>query len=302
MENKQDWLKERKGYIGGSDISAIVGLNKYKTAVDVFLDKTSEVIEETTSEAAKWGNLLEDLLSKEYAKKMGVEVEKPIRPVFHPEYEFLGANIDAYVNRGEYIFECKTAGYRMADQWGEEGTDQIPESYLCQVAWYSAITKAPKVDIAVLIGGQDFRVYTYTKNKEFEDKLISIGVNFWINNVQKNIPPVATNLHDISSLYPRGNGKELKATEEIIDKLNRFKMMNEEKSALEKTLEVIKKNIQEYMQDYDILVDENGNVLSTWKNTSPRAGIDLKRFKQECQDIYLKYANYSKSSRVFLVK
>lgn len=56
------------------------------------------------------------------------------------------------------------------------------------------------------------------------------------------------------------------------------------------------------MQDYDILVDENGNVLSTWKNTSPRAGIDLKRFKDECKDLYLEYSNYSKSSRVFLVK
>lgn len=302
MENKQEWLKKRKNYIGGSDIAAIVGLNKYKTAVDVFLDKTSEVIEETANEAAKWGTLLEDLLIQEYAQYRTVEVEKPIHTIFHPEYEFLGANIDAYVNRGEYVLECKTAGYRMADQWGEEGTDQIPDNYLCQVAWYSAITRVPKVDIAVLIGGQDFRVYTYTKNKEFEDKLIAIGINFWINNVQKNIPPIATNTHDVFSLYPRGNGKELKATEEIIDKLNRFKMMNEEKSALEKTLEVLKKNIQEYMQDYDILVDENGNVLSTWKNTSPRAGIDLKRFKDECKDLYLQYANYSKSSRVFLVK
>lgn len=302
MENKQEWLKKRKNYIGGSDIAAIVGLNKYKTAVDVFLDKTSDTIEETTNEAAKWGTLLEDLLVKEYASRMGVEVEKPIYTIFHPEYEFLGANIDAYVNRGEYVLECKTAGYRMADQWGEEGTDQIPDNYLCQVAWYSAITRVPKVDIAVLIGGQDFRVYTYTKNKEFEDKLIAIGVNFWVNNVQKNIPPVATNTHDVFSLYPRGNGKEIKANTEIVSSLMELKAMNEEKTGLEKAMDNLKKGIQEYMQDYDILVDENGNVLSTWKNTSPRAGIDLKRFKAEHQDLYLQYVNYSKSSRVFLVK
>ena len=302
MQNKHEWLKERKTYLGGSEIAAICGLNQYKTAVDVFLDKTSNDISETTSQAAKWGTLLEDLICKEYSQEKGVEVERPLNTIFHPEYDFLGANIDAYVNRGEYVLECKSAGYRMAHEWGEEGTDQIPDSYLCQVAWYSAITRVPKVDIAVLIGGQDFRVYTYTKNKEFEDKLIAIGVNFWINNVQKNIPPSPTNTHDVFSLYPRGNGKELKATEEIVDKLNRFKMMNEEKTALEKTLEVLKKNIQEYMQDYDILVDEDGNILSTWKNTSPRACLDLKRFKDECKDLYLKYANYSRSSRVFLVK
>ena len=78
--------------------------------------------------------------------------------------------------------------------------------------------------------------------------------------------------------------------------------MSEEKTVLERSIDNLKKNIQEYIRDYDILVDENGTVLATWKNTSPRACLDLKRFKQECQDIYLKYVNYSKQTRVFLVK
>lgn len=302
MENKHEWLKERKTYIGGSEISAIIGVNKYKTAVDVFLDKTTVSITEETNTAMRWGNLLEDAIAKAYAEDTGQFVSKCRNVTRHEKYPFLAANIDRWVGGREYVLECKTASYRMAHEWGEEGTDQVPESYLCQVAWYSAITGVPKVDIAVLIGGQDFRIYTYLKNQEFEDKLITIGKNFWLNNIEKNIHPEPSNLHDISSLYPRGNGKEIKANTEIVSSLMELKAMSEEKTGLEKAMDNLKKSIQEYMQDYDILVDENGNILSTWKNTSPRAGIDLKRFKAEHQDLYLQYANYSKSSRVFLVK
>ena len=300
--NRTEWLKGRKKYIGGSDIAAIVGLNKYRTPLDVYFDKTSDDVSEITSQAAKWGTALEDLIAKEYIEVKDVIVTTPSSPIFHPEHSYLGANIDRWVNANQYILECKTAGFMKAKEWGEEYTDQIPESYLCQVAWYSAITGVPKVDIAVLIGGQDFRIYTYHKNQDFEDKLITIGKNFWLNHVQKRIPPEPSNLHDISSLYPRSNGKEIKANKEIASSLMELKAMNEEKTILERSIDNLKKNIQEYIRDYDILIDENGSVLATWKNTSPRACLDLKRFKQECQDIYLKYVNYSKQTRVFLVK
>jgi putative phage-type endonuclease len=302
MQNKQEWLKGRKKYIGGSDIAAIVGLNKYRTPLDVYLDKTSEDIQEDTNSAMRWGTRLEDVIAKAYAEDSGQIVWEEKKVCRHKEYPFLAANIDRWVGDREYVLECKTAGFMKAKEWGEEYTDQIPESYLCQVAWYSAITEVPKVDIAVLIGGQDFRIYTYHKNQDFEDKLITIGKNFWLNHVQKGIPPECSTLHDISSLYPRGNGKEISSTEEVTNNILKLKAMNEEKESLETAINVLKKNIQEYIRDYDILIDDSGNVLATWKNTSPRACLDLKRFKQECQDIYLKYVNYSKQTRVFLVK
>ena len=63
MANKQEWLKERKNYFGGTDLAAIAGLNPYRTALDVYLDKTSDDIREETNSAMRWGNLLEELVS-----------------------------------------------------------------------------------------------------------------------------------------------------------------------------------------------------------------------------------------------
>ena len=70
----------------------------------------------------------------------------------------------------------------------------------------------------------------------------------------------------------------------------------------QKAIEKLKTEIQEFMRDYDVLIDNNGNVIATWKNTAPKSLFDLKRFKDEAKDLYLKYTNVAKQSRVFLIK
>ena len=189
MSSREEWLLMRKTYLGGSDLGAVIGVNKYKTALDVYLEKTSEHYPETSNDGTYWGNVLEDVVAQEYSKRVNLPVEVETKLLRHKEHEFLAANIDRWVGNKEYVLECKTAGFMMSKEWGEEGSDSIPESYLVQSAWYAAICDVPKVDIAVLIGGQDFRIYTYQRNKEFEDKLIKIACNFWHNHVLKRIPP-----------------------------------------------------------------------------------------------------------------
>lgn len=302
MKNKQEWLRERKNYLGGSDLGAIAGLNPYRTALDVYLDKTSDDIRCETSPAMRWGTLLEDTIAKEYAEVTGQTIEIEPNTIYHPSMKFLGANIDRWVGDKEYVLECKTAGFTRGKEWGEEGTDQIPESYLVQVAYYAAICAVPKVDIAVLIGGQDFRIYTYERTKELEDKLIKIACNFWHNHIEKRIPPKCVSTRDTFNLFPQSNYQEIVAESNIIEKLQELKGAKEEESRIQSTIEKLKTDIQEFMRDYDVLIDNNGNVIATWKNSTPRSFFDLKRFKDEAKDLYLKYSSYTKQSRVFLIK
>ena len=39
QEQRIEWLRERKTYIGGSDIGCILGLSRFKNPLDIFLDK-----------------------------------------------------------------------------------------------------------------------------------------------------------------------------------------------------------------------------------------------------------------------
>ena len=308
MKNKQEWLRERKNYIGGSEIAAICGLSSFdKTALDVYLSKVNPAIVELTKddpnyEAAYWGTKQEKIIAERYAEERNVIIQTQPTLIRHPKYPFIACNIDRWVGNREYILECKTAHFYKMKKWGDLGTDQIPESYLVQVAYYAAICNVPKVDIAVLIGGQDFRIYTYNRDKNLEEKLIKIGVNFWHNHIEKRVPPKCVNTRDTFNLFPQSNSKQITAKNDILAKLEELKIAKMSEEQIQKTIEKLKVEIQEFMQDYDVLIDENGNVIATWKNTAPRSLFDLKRFKEEAKEMYLKYASYSKQSRVFLIK
>jgi putative phage-type endonuclease len=302
MKNKQEWLRERKNYLGGSDLGAIAGLNPYRTALDVYLDKTSDDITEETNAAMRWGNLLEEAVAEGYSEDTGKMVWKWLQPIKHKEYPFLAANIDRWVGDREYVLECKTAGFNKAKEWGDLGTDNIPESYLVQVSYYAAICDVPKVDIAVLIGGNDFRIYTYERNKELEDKLIKIACNFWHNHIEKRIPPKCVNTRDTFNLFPESHHHEIVAESNIMDKWEQLKAARAEESRIADTIEKLKTDIQEFMRDYDVLIDSQGNVIATWKNTAPKSFFDVKKFKDEAKELYLKYISHAKQSRMFLIK
>jgi len=236
--SKQEWLRERKNYLGGTDLAAICGLSPYRTALDVYLNKTSDDITEETSPAMRWGNLLEDAVAKAYSEDTGYTIAIEPNTIYHPEHKFLGANIDRWVDDKKYVLECKTAGFTRGKEWGDLGTDQIPESYLVQVAYYAAICDVPKVDIAVLIGGQDFRIYTYTRNKPLEDKIMKIGINFWHNHIEKRIPPKCVNTRDTFNLFPQSNNKEILAQNDIIAKLEELNFLGQRAySTTEPTIE-----------------------------------------------------------------
>jgi predicted phage-related endonuclease len=229
-----------------------------------------------------------------------VEIEP--NTIYHPEYSFLAANIDRWADNKRRILECKTASFLKAKEWGDSGTDQIPESYLIQVAYYAAICDVPKVDIAVLIGGQDFRIYTYERNRELEDKLIKIACNFWYNQIEKRIPPKCVNTKDTFNLFPQSNYHEIVAESNILEKWEQLKALRAEESKIADTIEKLKTDIQEFMRDYDVLIDNQGNVIATWKNTAPRSLVNVNKLKEMFKDAYEQCLSVGKQSRMFLIK
>lgn len=109
MEDKLKWLKERQKGIGGSDVGAILGINKWKSPFEVYIDKTEEITEiKEAGEAAYWGSILEEQVAKEFALRTGKKVRKDNRHLIHKKYKFMTANIDRRIVAENAILECKT--------------------------------------------------------------------------------------------------------------------------------------------------------------------------------------------------
>lgn len=144
-------LRERKKGIGGSDAAAVCGLSKWKTPLDVYLDKTTDKIEQLEENRfIYWGNRLEPVIIERYEEETGKPVVRCAAVASH-KYTFMLANIDGMLPNDGGILECKTADARTSKNWGESGSDYFPDEYLIQCAHYAIICDAPYVDLAVLM-------------------------------------------------------------------------------------------------------------------------------------------------------
>lgn len=300
MLDRIEFLKRRKQFLGGSDCAVLLGLSPYRSPLDLYLDKTSEdVSDEEISEPAYWGNQLEDIVAQEYSKRTGIEIRIEPNTILHPEHKFLGASIDRWA--GNHILECKTAGYLQGKQWGESGSDAIPTAYLLQVAWYSMVCNVDRVDIAVLIGGNDFRIYTYNKNPALEQKIMHAGINFWNNHVVPRVPPPATNTYDIEKLHSNAQiGLSVTADETINNLIAEIKAHKTQIKRLSTIVKNKSAEVLSYMKDAEILLDSFGNPIASWKNQSTTR-FDVKALRSENEDLYSKYTKVN-NSRVFRLK
>ena len=162
----EEQKEQRKLGIGGSDMPIILGLSNYKTPYQLYLEKKG--ILSTSDEMSPlqyWGNRLEGIIRDEFADRNKVIIETP-NTLIHPFYDFMRANIDGYIREWESVLEVKCSSQFMANEWGDDGSDNIPMAYLVQVAHYCSVLNAPSAYIAVLIGGHDYRQYKYTRDFE----------------------------------------------------------------------------------------------------------------------------------------
>lgn len=82
----EEWLRYRKKGIGGSDAGAICGVNKYRSAVSVFLDKTTEQTSGLDNEAMRQGRDLEQYVAERFCEETGKKVRRQMRYFLIPNF------------------------------------------------------------------------------------------------------------------------------------------------------------------------------------------------------------------------
>ena len=290
---KQFSLDRRKG-IGGSDIAAIMGLSPFRTALDVFLEKTTDG-EGADSQCMQRGRRLEKYILEEYAERNEEELEVNIPVIKSKEYPFLIGHIDAKVKDKNIIVEAKSvAGF--ASIWN----DEIPIYYRTQVAHYASIADADRVDVAVLFDRWNFACYTYWRNKELEAKIKKTAIDFWNNHIIKGIPPAPEKIEDAQKMYSKVSNQEeeIEINKEIELSVKELQKITVEKKELKEKEETIKLDIMKYMKDKEFLVKDDRKLVS-WK-TQDRNLFDITKFKVEHPAIYKSYLNKN-TMRVFKV-
>lgn len=295
---RDEWLKLRRHGIGGSDVAAILGLSKWKTPLDVYKDKIGEGPEDADNASMEWGRRLEPVIREAYADHVGLKVDKPELMFARPGFPFMLADLDGLRQDGRLV-EIKTA--RTGADWGEEGTDEIPEYYLTQVQHYMAVMGAQACDVAVLIGASDFRIYTVYRDDELIEMLTNEEAKFWNEHVVPRIAPAPRSLTEVAQAFPKSSPLKVTADDATEAALRELVEVEREQAELKKKADELKAQVQHFMS-YAEALTINGVTAATWKSSKPRVSFDTKSFSKAEPDLYKQYIKEGAPTRRFTIK
>ena len=315
MLNNQDFALLRAKSLGGSDVGALLGLSKYRSSVDVWMEKTGKEIAVKDSLPLHFGQFAEEFVADEYALATGTQLATHDAAVIHQEYDYMHGHIDRFVVSGDLsligddgritasrILECKTANPFAQSEWGEAGSDQVPLSYLVQCVWYMMLTNIDRTDLAVLFGNADFRIYEIGRDLELEQMVLERAKSFWENHVLADIPPPATSESDYKTLFGKSSvSKSVEAPAQTCELIKKLKSLNEQIDHYEAEVSQIKQSIMGQMQDAEVLTFQ-GQTLATWKAPKSSLRLDTKRLSEEHPDLVHQYQVPIQNSRRLVIK
>lgn len=196
------WREERRTYIGGTDVSALMGLNPWRGPLEVWLAKTrGEDAAQTQDPKKLWvmqtGHYLEEAVALMYCDRMGLSHDSLSTGglVRDTKRSFLAANPDRLIYGADRGLEIKTASegelHSGEDKWGEDGTDEVPDHYLMQCQWYMGILGMPRWDLAAFFLGRsrEFRIYPIEFNPTLFNAMTLEADRFWHEHVLAGMAP-----------------------------------------------------------------------------------------------------------------
>lgn len=236
----KEWFDYRTNGIGGSEISTVLGLNKFDTVTRTYYEKI-KAIEPRQFDNSKmfFGRYMEDKIADLWKFFDGTSEgyienyknNKVIREcravngfVVNPAYPWLFASLDRVMNikggvnlitgeplKTEAVLEVKTLSYWSSSMWA----DGIPISYLLQVHQYMIIMETDYAEIAILKDGSEFMVEKVQRDDNLCEKIIDISKAFWYNRV---VPAQEAQRKKIEA-EKQGNLMEAERQDAIIQKL-----------------------------------------------------------------------------------
>lgn len=297
-ESKEEWLSLRKGYIGGSDAGAVVGLNPYKSAYSLWAEKTGKTPEFDGNTITRVGSYLEELVADMFTEETGKKVRRKNRILVNDEYPFACADVDRMIVGEKAILECKTTNSSVAMKKFKNG--EYPEAWYCQMTHYLAVTGLEKAYLAVLIECRDFKIFELERDEEEIAALMSAEKEFW-NLVKTDTPPTADGMASTSealvTLYPQSNGETVNLFGYEND-LAQYMAIQAQIKALEGQKNEMANKVKAFLGEAG--KGENERFRVSW-TSSERKTFDEKRFAQEHPEIDLNEYYKVSTSRTFRV-
>jgi putative phage-type endonuclease len=210
----------RQRYIGSSDMAAILGLDSFRSAIEIWLEKRN-LIERKDSGPMYRGRRLETAVLDWAEAEIGLPIARDIFKV--ADDGILCANLDGLLEDENEPVEAKTSATTAPDyeEWGPRGTDEIPARVIIQVQtqMYVLGPESNRARVAVLMpafGRFDFRMYIVPRREPIIDKIRRMAEDFMNRCVRGGEMPSGLPSLDTLKRVTRMPGLEVPLADELV--------------------------------------------------------------------------------------
>lgn len=299
--SRDQWLAERRNGIGGSEVAAVLGVSRYAGPTRIYYEKLG-VLPHEDNAAMEWGRRLEPVVIDKFADE---HPEFHVRPgpglVAHPDRPWQRATVDALVAESPdgppiAVFDAKTGSSRVVE-WGEEGSDEVPLPYLCQLVWYMDVYGLDRGFVGVLLDGCDYREYTVEYDADLAARMRAHCAVFWHHHVLAGVAPEADGLDDttrvLSEVHDPQRGSKGELPVEVVGWAQIYRAAREDEKAAAARKEEAANHIRSAFvaagsPHYGYVA---GKKVASWSvaGGGPVDVFDEEAFAADHPDLYRKY-------------
>lgn len=302
----EEWLKGRYHGIGGSEAGIVMGLNPWKSRLELWDEKVNKTrrLDPDAEIRLKLGNILEPFIAEQYSEETGRKLEIREQRV-HPIYPFIIGNIDREIvdgsdGRGPGILEIKTKG--AFTDWD----DEIPMYYQAQLQHYLNLYNYTWGSFGVLdLGRMKLNITDMERDDEFISKLVKEEIEFWKLVVDRSPPDVGKGISCQEFLREKYKVSEnitidLIGNEDATKWALALKQAKDDIKAAEVLETEAKNHLMTVMGNAEKAV--GGSYSITWKSPKDKEVFNLEKFKMDHPNIYKKYMTNEPQTRRFTVR
>ena len=264
------WHQARKNGIGASEVAALFGFARFgKTAATVWASKQPNYKPEPYEEHQLMGFWLEPALLNLFTLRTGIECLANSDSMQHPSASWLFATPDGFAADGAPI-DCKTANNYQ--EWGDDGTDEIPTDYLIQMQTQIACAGASHGWLVVFLSLFDKRIYQIPANADMQAEIITVTGKQW-TDWQAGKAPAPVNPTDCRMLWPMltertvniDSTSEDSTTQTLMDAIYEIDALDDEIKAIKENREFLSTEIKTLTAKSDALKAAIGKYMGDAK-------------------------------------
>lgn len=254
--------ERRRSVVGASEVGLLFGLPSFggRTLSDLWFEKKYGTVSGSKGNASTaFGHKLEPVILAEAEERLQCRI------VDRQKWCVLGVNaatLDGRVEGNGAIVEAKTAGVlwrQDTSEWGDDGSDEIPESYMMQVQAQLLVTGAEAAFLAAFIGGKGFAMYSIQPQQQLKDLIVAESAAF-IASLDNETPPAEPPQLATLKAIRRQPNKTIERSDELDMAFGEFERAKANSKIADDAKEIAQRNLLAMLGDAEAAEVPGGHL------------------------------------------